>query len=173
MTLQEVCDQYYKKVYLRCLHSLNFNQYAAEEVTQEVFSVLCKRWTEVENHPNIQGWLRKTAINKLKKAKVWYAFRSGLVSINADNFREPLVEKDMLEQILCEQLEAEMELYTNEVLARLSESERILLEYKREKKSHAEIGELLGITEGAVTMRVVRLKQKIREIVREIVENVL
>ena len=173
MTLQEVCDQYYKKVYLRCLHSLNFNQYAAEEVTQEVFSVLCKRWTEVENHPNIQGWLRKTATNKLKKAKVRYAFRSGLVSINADNFREPLVEKDMLEQIVSGYLEEDMGQYIGEVYTRLNEKERTLLGYMQKKMKYAEIAKRMNTTEGAVSMAAVRLSRKIREIVREIVENVL
>lgn len=83
------------------------------------------------------------------------------------------MENDMLEQILCEQLEEDLEGYTNEVLSRLSEDERILLEYKREKKTHAEIAELLGITEGAVTMRVVRLRQKIRGIAEDIVANMV
>ncbi len=173
MTLQEICDQYYNVVYRHCLRHLKFNEDAAAEVTQQVFSVLCERWNVVENHPNIQSWLMKTANNKLRKAKVWYALRSGIVSISAETFRMPAVEKDMLEQILCEQLEADLEMYTNEVLSHLSESERILLEYKREKKTHAEIGELLGITEGAVTMRVVRLKEKIRGIAEDIITNMV
>ena len=173
MTLHEICTKYYNDIYRHCLKRLNFNADAAAEINQQVFSVLCERWEEVQNHPNITGWLIKTANNKIRKAKLWYALRYGIVSMNSENFREPPMENDMLEQILCEQLEEDLELYTNEVLSRLSEDERILLEYKREKKTHAEIAELLGITEGAVTMRVVRLRQKIRSIAEDIVANMV
>ena len=173
MTLHEVCTKYYNDIYRHCLKRLKFDADAAAEVNQQVFSVLCERWKEVQNHPNIKGWLIKTANNKLRKAKVWYALRYGIVSMNSENFREPPVENDMVEQILCEQLEAGLEMYTNEVLSRLSENERILLEYKREKKTHAEIAELLGITEGAVTMRVVRLREKIREITEDVIANMV
>ena len=61
MTLHEICTKYYNDIYHHCLKRLNFNADAAAEITQQVFSVLCERWEEVQNHPNITGWLIKTA----------------------------------------------------------------------------------------------------------------
>ena len=173
MTLHEICTQYYNTVYRRCYYELNFNTDAAEEVTQQVFLVLCEKWALVQFHPNLEGWLLKVASNKLRKAKAGYVQRSQIMSTDAEEFREPMSEDDIFNRLMCEQLEADMERYTKEVLSQLSESEQILAECIREKKPYAEIAEILEITEGAVSMRVTRLYRKVREIVRNIVDNIV
>jgi len=63
--------------------------------------------------------------------------------------------------------------YIGEVYTRLNEKERTLLGYMQKKMKYAEIAKRMNTTEGAVSMAAVRLSRKIREIVREIVENVL
>ncbi len=173
MTLQEICNQYYNVVYRRCSYELNFNTDAAAEVTQQVFLVLCEKWLLVQFHPNLEGWLLKVASNKLKKARAGYIQRSQIMSTDAEEYREPVREDDIFSRLMCEQLEEDLERYTNEVLSQLSESERVLAGYIREKKTYAEIAEILEITEGAVSMRVSRLYKKVRGIVKEIVDNIV
>ena len=173
MTLQEVCNQYYNRIYRRCWFELNYNVESANEVTQQVFLLLCEKWTLVQFHPNLEGWLWKVASNKIKKAKAGYVQRSQIMSTDAEEFREPAGEDDVFSRLMCELLEENLEKYTSDVLSRLSESERILLGYIREKKKYAEIAELLEITEGAVSMRVVRLYRKVRGIVQDVVDNII
>lgn len=173
MTLHEVCTQYYNMVYHRCYYELNFDTDTAAEITQQVFLVLCEKWPLVQFHPNLEGWLLKVASNKLKKAQTGYIQQSQIMSTDAEEFREPVREDDIFSQIMCEQLELDLERYTNEVLSQLTESERILAGYIREKKKYAEIAELLEITEGAASMRVSRLYRKVRGIVQEIIDNVV
>ena len=173
MTLQETCDRYYETIYHRCLYHLNFNQESAEEVTQQVFLVLCEKWPLVQYHPNLPGWLHKTTSYKLKKAVEGNTPKVAIVSTDTEDFRETAETTDIYSELMCRQIEADMEKYTGEILSRLNESEKILLEYIRGNKTYAEIAELLEITEGAVSMRVVRLYRKVREIVQEIVDNVL
>jgi len=173
MTLDEVCNQYYNTVYHRCYYELYYNSDTAAEITQEVFRVLCEKWSLVQFHPNLEGWIWKVTYNKLKKARDGYIRSSQIVSTDTEDFREPAKEEDIFDRLMCEQLEADFERYTNEVLSRLSESERVLAEYIREKKTYAEIAELLEISEGAVSMRVVRLYRKVRGIVEDIIDNII
>ena len=173
MTLHEICTKYYNVVYRRCSYELNFNADAAAEVTQQVFLVLCEKWPLVQFHPNLEGWLLKVTSNKLKKARAGYVRRSQIMSTSAEEFREPMREDDIFSRIMCEQLEIDLERYANEVLSQLSENEVILAGYIREKKTNAEIAELLEITKGAASMRVSRLYKKVRGIVQEIVDNVV
>lgn len=173
MTLQKISDRYYETIYRRCLYYLNFNQEAAEEVTQQVFLVLCEKWPLVQYHPNLPGWLHRTTSYKLKKAVAGNNKKVVIESTDTADFRENIAAPDIYSELICRQIEADMEKYTGEILSRLNESEKILLGYIREEKTYAEMAELLQITEGAVSMRVVRLYKKVREIVREIVDNII
>ena len=173
MTLKEVCDTYYTTVYHRCLYDLYFNEELAEEAAQQVFVILCEKWTVLQEHPNLEGWLLRTASYKVQKAKAGYTQRLELVSTDAEDFIEPVRIQDFHDQIVSEYLEEDMGQYIGEVYARLNERERMLLGYMRKKMKYAEIAKRMGTTEGAVSMAAVRLSRKIRGIVREIVEDVL
>ena len=173
MTLKEICDKHYSVVYHRCLYELYFNEELAEEAVQQVFLVLCEKWEFLQGHPNLEGWLLRTASYKIQKAKASYTQRLELVSTDAEDFIEPVRNQDFHDQVVSECLEENMGQYTGEVYARLNEKERILLGYMRKKTKYADIAKQMNMTEGAVSMAVVRLSRKIRGIVREIVDNVL
>ncbi|MBQ7933043.1 MAG: sigma-70 family RNA polymerase sigma factor, partial [Clostridia bacterium] len=173
MTLKEVCDTYYTTVYHRCLYDLYFNEELAEEAAQQVFVVLCEKWPALQQHPNLEGWLLRTASYKVQKAKAGYTQRLELVSTDAEDFIEPVRIQDFHDQIVSEHLEENMGRYAGKVYGQLSEKERQLLGYMQKKMKYAEIAQRMNMTEGAVSMAAVRLSRKIRRIVREIVDNVL
>jgi len=173
MTLKEICDTHYSTIYHHCLYELYFNEELAEEAAQQVFLVLCEKWESLREHPNLEGWLMRTALYKIQKAKAGYTQRLEIVSIDDEDFIEPVRIQDFHDQIVSGYLEEDMGQYIGEVYTRLNEKERTLLGYMQKKMKYAEIAKRMNTTEGAVSMAAVRLSRKIREIVREIVENVL
>ena len=173
MTLQETCDEYYDIVYHRCLYELYFNEELAQETAQQVFLILCEKWTQLRDHPNLSGWLLRTTAYKIQKAKASYTKSLATLSIDDEDFIEPVQRNDFYEQIVCERLEENLTRYTGEVCAHLNEKERVLLGYIREKKKYEEIARLMGSTQGAISMAAVRLFRKVRGIVKEIVGDVL
>lgn len=63
---QEWIDAMYREyrstTYSTAYH-LSGNTQMAEDITQEAFAVLTRRYDEVKDHPNIKLWLAKTAFN--------------------------------------------------------------------------------------------------------------
>lgn len=63
---QEWIDAMYREyrntTYSTAYH-LSGNTQMAEDITQEAFAVLTRRYDEVKDHPNIKLWLAKTALN--------------------------------------------------------------------------------------------------------------
>lgn len=171
MTLKEACEEYYNIVYQRCLYELYFNEDLAAEVTQQVFVVLCEKWSSL-HHRNIKSWLLRTAKYKVLKAKEGYTKAKDIQSIDADDFAEPVKNSDFYEQIISERLEKNISLYKRKVYSRLTEKEITLAEYICAKKKYSEIAELMNTTEGAVSMAAVRLFRKVKQIVSEVVTEI-
>ena len=78
----------------RTRDELYYNSDTAAEITQEVFRVLCEKWSLVQFHPNLEGWIWKVTYNKLKKARDGYIRSSQIVSTDTEDFREPAKEEE-------------------------------------------------------------------------------
>lgn len=63
----EIVKQYYDVIYNYCFYKLSCNKSAAEDVTQEVFFVLFKKFGTLQTHENIKIWLYRTADLEIKK----------------------------------------------------------------------------------------------------------
>lgn len=172
MTLKEVCQEYYNMVYQRCLYELYYNEDLAYEVTQQVFLILCLKWN-ILHHKNLKRWLMKTAEHKIKHAKADFTQSRNILSIESEEYIEPIIPHDLHEQILCDRVEKHISLYRQEILSQLNEREQQLVQYILEKKKYAEIAQLMEMSEGAVSMAVVRLKRKVDAIVKNITDNIL
>ena len=79
----------------------------------------------------------------------------------------------MTEQILCQKIEERIDQYHNDILSQLTEKELVLLDCIKRKMKHADIAREIGSTPAAVSMAVVRLNRKVKEIVRRITEKIL
>lgn len=43
------------------------NAAVAEDAVQEAFARALERWSRVRNHPDVRGWIMKTALNEIRR----------------------------------------------------------------------------------------------------------
>lgn len=172
MTFDEIYRQYFNKIYQRCLYALFFDEKLAYQVTQDVFVLLWKRCPSIPKE-KVEGWLRKTAKHKIYKLRASHAKAKRILSLDQENTPSNMPAGDMVDQIIDEKVIRNTELYAQQVYVRLKPEEIALAEYIRQGRHYREIAELMGLTEGAVSMRVTRLRRKVEKIVREIIASIL
>lgn len=138
----EIFRQYYKKIYDFCYSRLH-DEYAAEDITQEVFLSLYIHQDRLKLSDNIVAWLYTAA----KNAIITYIKKNG---------RELPTEDEKL-NIPIEELFYEESLLS-EVLDK-SEIEIINAVYN-EGRAVAELAEEYGITEMAMRSKIQRIRIK-------------
>lgn len=172
MSFEEVQKQYWNPIYQRCLYALFFDEKLAFQITQEVFVALWRNWDRVHKE-RIEAWLRKTAKNKILHVQTKHTRSQLILSLNSEILANYAQKVDIVDQITDEKLLQNMELYIQQIYARLTPDEIILSKYKRAGMQYREIAALMGITETAIAMRVSRLRSKLKRIIHEIVEGIL
>ncbi|MBQ2766612.1 MAG: sigma-70 family RNA polymerase sigma factor [Clostridia bacterium] len=172
MTLNEACQTYYLSIYWRCLHALYYNDAQAEDVTQEVFRELCMQWDRLEKQ-HICAWLYKTADYMVLKAKAQYVRSRGKTVALDETYIENLPEQfELHEQMQINKIDADPDLYCEQVYAGLSDREKELLGYLRLKMKHADIARLMGTSVNAVTMASIRLYRKVKRLIQQVVDDI-
>lgn len=171
MTLNEICQQYYSKVYRRCLHALFYNDALAEDVAQDVFHALCLQWEQLEK-TYIGAWLYKTADHMVLQAKQKYT-RSIRRTVVLDEMyaRNLPAEFDVHEQMQINKIDENPDLYCALIYDELKEREKELLKYLQMNMKYADIARLMDSTEGAITMAAVRLRRKVEVLVQKLVDE--
>ncbi len=135
---------------------------AAEDMVQETFLLLWDKREKLSAHPNIGGWLivtmRAMMLNYLKKQK-----RHGkhlAFSLNEEG-AEPRVSSTFFE-LPDDALAQKENLNTLKTLLG-EENATLFYNYCVLNKSAGELAKALGLSEGCVRMRVLRLKKTILE----------
>ena len=172
MSFEQAYTQYFNKIYQRCLYALFFDEKQAYQITEDVFVLLWKRWSTVPKG-KIEGWLRKTAKQKIYKLQASHTRAQSILSFNPEILPDHMQTADVIDQIIDEKVTRNTELYAQQVYARLKPEEVALAEYIRQGRHYREIAELMGTTEGAVSMRVTRLKRKVEKLIEAIIEGIL
>lgn len=151
---EEVYRKYYEMVYRYINRAIRNNAMEAEDLTQDVFWVAYQKWDTLKEHPNIGGFLMLVAKNKIKK---WFVRRS-LIYFSDEEMLEALAEK------LDESNPYESVEICSTVEKALSHEElNILLMYYGLGYSVAEMSKRLGIKESCFKVRVLRMKEKLRQ----------
>ncbi len=132
------------------------NREAAEDITQEIFFVAYEKREELEEHPNISGWLYLTAHNKILK---WYEKQK----------RYSLDHEFMLENLPAKSAdrtnEYQMVEFYSSIENALSEKDlTILRRYYEYGYTAQELADELGITENCFKVRILRMKQKLKDL---------
>jgi RNA polymerase sigma factor (sigma-70 family) len=154
-TFRLVVDRYVDLVYGSARrHSKD--HHLSEEVTQRVFAILARKAARLVGHPNLGGWLLRTAYFEAAKAVLAESTRKR----NIENWKvmnEPTDSSNDAEEIPPETVAA-----LDDALQELSESDRelVILRYYRDA-SYREIGARFGISENAGQKRVVRLLERL------------
>ncbi len=155
-TYEEMYEKEYQRVYNYVKRTVRSNTMVVEDLTQDVFLVAYEKWDDVKEHPNMAGYLMVVARNKLCK---WFEKQSRVYLEEQDT----LENSAFLAEIPDETDEYAMtELYAS-VEKVISASELQTLRYYYEFGYTAqELAKKLGISEACFKIRIVRMKQKLK-----------
>ncbi len=151
-----IYQQYFSAVYKFCLSKLNFDEHFAQDCTQEAFLVLYKRMKQNERFENPRAFLYKTAYNFVKK-------RYDAIRKENDNLTYLDEISDIPDFNINEAAEKiDFELFNKKLNEILNDSEKELynLRFIYDMKV-SEVALSLNITEGNCAMRIMRLRKKI------------
>lgn len=133
------------------------NDMAVEDLTQEVFLVAYQQWeTKVRNHPNIPGYLKKVAKNKMKK---WFEQQSRFYMDDPE-----LIEREALRTGADGKPDAyQMVEFLSSAEQTVPQKDLQMLRcyYEYGYKS-SELSKVCGITESNFKIRIARMKEKLR-----------
>lgn len=181
-SLSEIAEQQYDSLYKYCLKKTGGDEQMAGECAAEAF-LRAKKLGDPPLHPNISGWLRRTASNvaheKLREKK---RYEKRNVSL------ERLMDEDVgsLAPFLRREAEFVDELFASaaepddddilrmkrEILEMLPPADRELMVLAYEKKlSPREIAELTGKSKDAIRVKLARLTDKVTVMVRNRFDN--
>lgn len=172
MTFEEIQRRYWNLIYQRCLYALFFDKKLALEITQDVFVTLWRSWP-LNPEVKIEGWLRKTAKHKISRVQKKRTRDKLILSPNQEILSTYAQERDIVDQITDDKVAENMDLYVQQIYARLKPDEIVLAQAKRVGEPYREIAARMGTTETAVAMRMSRLKRKVKRMIDEIVEGIL
>lgn len=158
MKYEDAYQKYYMVVYKYLLRLNRCRICEAEELAQEVFCLAYINWEELSVHPNIPGYLVRTAAFKEKK----HISRKRLIPVDSietiKGAGPDLKEEDAFSRV-------ELYLYLEKIISR--EELKWLLDYYIYGYTAAEIAGRLQITESCFKVRIARLKEKIRKKMKE------
>lgn len=169
--ITRIYNEYYgtvKMVVTSLIYSKNQDDITS--CVHDVYLIAMKK-EGLEAHPSIDGWLYLTAKNVVNRFNHRY-LTSKNRSCNLEDVT--LVEDDFSAQLAedVDYQEIVKRSQVRDILAKLTDMERDFYDLRyRQKLSSREIGEALGISEGAVVMRNARLKTKIKKILRTMIEG--
>ncbi len=167
-TAKKIATEYYNDVHSYCLSYAHCTESEADDITQEVFLTFQEKVDKLQDN-NIRAWLFKTAKNKAREYFREHGKAQKLVPLtpdetptddmfiyidhyfeNVDYVSDEYIEK-CKELILKSLSKKEIELYTKVFV---------------EKKKYKQVAEEMNISEKNVAVRVSRLRQKIKTLVR-------
>ncbi len=154
---QKFFENLYKAEYdniLKYVRRMVTDSNGVEDIVQETFFEACRKEKELRTHPNVPGWLHLTAKNKVMK---W-----------EEKQRKYTLDFDFLLDNTAEEGKGKVDDYRmveaiSTVRKVLSDEELKLFRcYYEYGYTSQEIAEQLGITETCFKVRILRMKQKIK-----------
>ncbi len=159
--LQECYDQYRIKLFNYCLSRLDGSREAADDCVQETFIVFYNKLLDGEEFENPRAFLYRTADNFVKRQKQKDAVESKRSipledAENIDVTDEYLSRLDLIDYDECAKI----------LLNLLTDEEKQIYDLRYiQKIGVEEISDKLGISRPAASMRLMRLRNKIKEMV--------
>lgn len=181
-SLSEIAEQQYDSLYKYCLKKTGGDEQMAGECAAEAF-LRAKKLGDPPRHPNISGWLRRTAANivheKLREKKKYEKRNVSLERLIDEDIGSlaPFLKRecDFMDELFASSAEPtndDILKMKREILEMLSPSDRELMVLAYEKKlSPREIAELTGKSKDAVRVKLARLTDKVTVMVRNCFDN--
>jgi RNA polymerase sigma-70 factor (ECF subfamily) len=172
-----IVKRYYERILKFCTYTLGGSQNAAEDCTQDIFLILYENMTRLKDYDKIGGWLYKTAGNISKRYAASLRRERKICTAPFTG----LGEEDPFDRIAAKNIRSEEDMIAEEkALDRaaatigmcLKPGDEDILELAfRQKRPLKEVAARLNISLGAAKSRSSRLRQKIRALARELLED--
>ncbi len=164
--LEAAVEEYYDAVWSFSLFLTGHVYDAAEEITQETFLCLIKKWNGIEKE-NVGRWLFGVARRKFYEY-VRAQKRDKDHLIYPDDPEDPVFSAGEICVDDAIPDEAAVEEAKRRVVESLTDEEKILFDrYYGKKMTYAEIMKASGLSYNGVRMRLFRLRRKIKEKCKE------
>lgn len=166
-----LCEEHHKKV-VKYLYYTIGDLEEANDLAQEVFTIVYKRIEELEKHENRAGFIYQTAkfvaANYKRKAIKKVLMEHPLDEDIALDAQEDVY--DTLEGLEDKKIHEED--YVGQVIASVSEEKQVLYRmHYIEGKTYRQIAENLGVSEVSLRMKYVRLRREIKSIITQIAKE--
>lgn len=163
--LQQLYDDYRLKLFNFCLARLSGERESADDCVQEAFLVLNSKLLNGEEIDNPRAFLYRTAENFVKRRQE---------QIVKENKRlvplENATEAATNEEVYCQAIEGiDYDMLAERLISSLDEDEKLLYNMRYIQNTRVdEIALTLNISRPAASMRLVRLKTKITDMVNQL-----
>jgi RNA polymerase sigma-70 factor (ECF subfamily) len=157
--IEKYFNEYYAAICKYCVLRMPNHISYAEDIANEAFALLCKKWDSLEKN-DIRAWLYRATDNLMKEFFRKQAKEAKKLEYieNMDDYADELIYELDFENISDD----EIEIYKESILNGLSEKEKNLFEMNFvQRLPHKEIDRELLISEETLKKRLYRLKQKI------------
>ena len=128
-----------------------------EDLYQEICLQLWRSFRSYRRESKFSTWLYRVALN------------TAISSVRKDRRRIETVELDQAEHFVARDSEQEgMTRMLFKALSRLNKVDRAIILLWLEEKEYAEISEVMGITQSAVSVRLVRIRERLKSIIKNV-----
>ena len=148
----------HERIIHKICHAYGSDASAKQDLFQEIILQLWKSFSSFRNESKISTWIYRIALNtafthhRRSKSKVNLSF----FGVFEDDKAEESEGGDYQENLTL--------LYA--AIAKLSEIEKAIVMLYLDDKSYEEMQEVLGINQGALRVKMTRIKEKMREITK-------
>ena len=159
--LQECYNEYRIKLFNYCLSRLDGSREAADDCVQETFIVFYNKLLDGEEFENPRAFLYRTADNFVKRQK-----QKDAVKLKRNVPLDDAADIGVTDEYLSRLDLIDYEECAKILLNLLTEEEKQIYDLRYIRKQGVEdIGEQLGISRPAASMRLMRLRNKIKDMV--------
>ena len=159
--LQECYDQYRLKLFNYCLSRLDGSREAADDCVQETFIVFYNKLLDGEEFENPRAFLYRTADNFVKRQK-----QKDAVELKRSIPLDEAADVGVTDEYLSRLDLIDYEEIAKILLNLLTDEEKQIYDLRYIRKQGVEdIAEQLGISRPAASMRLMRLRNKIKDMV--------
>lgn len=163
-------EKYHADIQKLCRYKLCAYPERQEDCVQDVFLVLYKYLSQGNEILNPKAWLLKTTNNLIKKqyAQINYE-KKHVQQLNGIPYETNCVSHDFLEIVITDSM---IEQYANEIVSRLSEDDRILLEkLYRKNLPLNQIANDFDVANNTLYQRIFRVRVKVKKMIKEYIEG--
>lgn len=159
--LQECYNEYRIRLFNYCLSRLDGSREAADDCVQETFIVLYNKLLDGEEFENLRAFLYRTADNFVKRQK-----QKDAVELKRSISIDEAADVGVTDEYLSRLDQIDYEECAKILLNLLTEEEKQIYDLRYIQRIGVEdISEQLGISRPAASMRLMRLRNKIKDMV--------